>query len=208
MSYIDVDRWHSEAERHAVRDALSIAALVAVCYVLFMAFGYYMSKPIAVQEKPELSASEPYYEPPAEEKKEEDLPEPEAPGFVEKAYAEEKEPAIPVLVETAVPVMEEQEPQAHVEPASYSPNEFKQMGVVYDEGTRYTWYSQNVLPGGGLDIPGRHVDGNGYVADSDGRIAVASSDHPIGTELDTPFGPATVYDTGCANGTVDIYTNF
>lgn len=91
-----------------------------------------------------------------------------------------------------------------------TPQEFQWYGVVEDNGTKYTWYSQNVLPGGGLDElnnNGRHVEG-GYVMDGDGYIAVASSDHEIGTVLDTPFGQAKVYDTGCASGTVDVYTNF
>lgn len=90
-------------------------------------------------------------------------------------------------------------------------DEFRWRGVVYgDDGTRYTWYSQNVLPGGGLEelnANGRHVEG-GYVVDADGYIAVASSDHGMGEVLDTPFGPAKVYDTGCAGGTVDVYTDF
>jgi len=94
---------------------------------------------------------------------------------------------------------------------SYS-SDFKSMGVIYDDnGTKYTWYSQNVLPGGGLDAlnnNGRHVDDEGYIRDGDGYISVASSDHPIGTVIDTPFGEAKVYDTGCDSGTIDIYTDF
>lgn len=88
--------------------------------------------------------------------------------------------------------------------------EFQWLGVVEDGGVRYTWYSQNVLPGGGLDelnANGRHVEG-GYVVDGDGYIAVASSDYEKGTVLETPFGAAKVYDTGCASGTVDVYTSF
>ena len=88
--------------------------------------------------------------------------------------------------------------------------EFQWLGVVDEGGVHYTWYSQRVLPGGGLDelnANGRHVEG-GYVVDGDGYIAVASSDHEIGTVLDTPFGAAKVYDTGCASGTVDVYTDF
>ena len=91
-----------------------------------------------------------------------------------------------------------------------SASEFQFLGVVEDEGVRYTWYSQNVLPGGGLDelnANGRHVEG-GYVVDGDGYIAVASSDHEKGAVIDTPFGTAKVYDTGCASGTIDVYTNF
>ena len=85
-------------------------------------------------------------------------------------------------------------------------------GVMYDDdGTRYTWYGQNTLPGGGLDAlnsNGRHVGEGGVVMDGDGFMAVASSDHPIGTVLETPFGQAKVYDTGCASGTIDVYTDW
>jgi hypothetical protein len=91
-----------------------------------------------------------------------------------------------------------------------SADEFRWLGVVEQDGTRYTWYSQNILPGGGLDelnANGRHVD-RGYVVDGDGYIAVASSDYEKGTVIETPFGTAKVYDTGCASGTVDVYTNF
>lgn len=102
------------------------------------------------------------------------------------------------------------------EPAYYAPapaysggTDLQTDGVVYgDDGTRYTWYSQNVLPGGGLDIPGRSVSDEGYVVDGDGNIAVASSDYEYGTQLETPWGDAVVYDTGCASGTVDVYTSW
>lgn len=91
-----------------------------------------------------------------------------------------------------------------------SADEFRWLGVVEQDGTRYTWYSQNVLPGGGLDElneNGRHVEG-GFVVDSDGYIAVASSDYEKGAVIETPFGTAKVYDTGCASGTIDVYTDF
>lgn len=82
-------------------------------------------------------------------------------------------------------------------------------GVQYDaDGIRYTWYSENVLPGGGLDIPGRHVGDGGYITDGNGNLCVASSDYEIGTVLETPYGTAVVYDTGCASGTVDMYTSW
>lgn len=91
-----------------------------------------------------------------------------------------------------------------------SASEFQYVGVVEENGVRYTWYSQNVLPGGGLtelNENGRHVE-DGYVMDGDGYIAVASSDYEKGTVLDTPFGKAKVYDSGCASGTVDVYVAF
>ena len=91
-------------------------------------------------------------------------------------------------------------------------NSFKSAGVVYgQDGIRYTWYSQRVLPGGGLtdlNNNGRHVNENGYVCDSEGYIAISSSDHAQGEIIDTPFGPGKVYDSGCASGTIDIYTDF
>lgn len=57
-------------------------------------------------------------------------------------------------------------------------------GVVYHNGNKYTYYSQSVLPGGGLNIPGRHVD-DGFVKDADGYICIANS-APNGTVVDTP----------------------
>ena len=93
---------------------------------------------------------------------------------------------------------------------AYGADELRTQGVIFDGGYRYTWYSQRVLPGGGLAIDGRHVSDEGYVVDADGRIVVASSDLPKGTEIDVPFGSgkAVVLDTGCAPGTVDVYTDF
>lgn len=81
-------------------------------------------------------------------------------------------------------------------------------GVVYYNGHRETWYSQKVLPGGGLKIPGRHVDSRGLVCDGDGYICVASSDLAKGTIVKTSLGTGKVYDSGCASGTIDIYTNW
>ena len=81
-------------------------------------------------------------------------------------------------------------------------------GVQTDGEHTYTWYSQNVLPGGGLDIPGRHVGDGGYIMDGDGNIAVASSDYEYGTVVETPYGTAKVYDSGCASGVIDVYTNW
>lgn len=89
------------------------------------------------------------------------------------------------------------------------PSEFQYLGVVEDGDTTYTWYSEQVLPGGGLDDlneNGRHVDSDGFVVDGDGYIAVASSDYEVGTVVDTPWGEGKVYDTGCAEGAVDVYT--
>ena len=84
------------------------------------------------------------------------------------------------------------------------------IGVVYFNGHKETYYSQNVLPGGGLRIPGRHVAEDGTVRDEEGYICVAAdwSYLPYGATVLTSLGPARLYDTGCAYGVVDIYVNW
>lgn len=84
----------------------------------------------------------------------------------------------------------------------------KKKGVNYFNGHRETYYSQKVLPGGGLKIPGRHIASDGTIRDADGYICVASSDYPKGTVVQTSLGAGKVYDTGCASGTIDIYTDW
>ena len=59
-----------------------------------------------------------------------------------------------------------------------------------------------------MKIPGRHVDDRGLVCDGDGYICVASSDYKKGTIVETSLGTGKVYDSGCASGTIDIYTNW
>lgn len=81
--------------------------------------------------------------------------------------------------------------------------DFLRDGVVYYNGNKYTYYSQSVLPGGGLNIPGRHVDG-GFVRDGDGYICVAN-DAPIGTIVFTPWGDAKIYDRGTSGNHYDVY---
>lgn len=81
-------------------------------------------------------------------------------------------------------------------------------GVVYFNGHRETYYSQRVLPGKGLKIPGRHVASDGTIRDENNYICVASPDYPKGTLILTSLGMGKVYDTGCASGTVDLYTDW
>ena len=83
----------------------------------------------------------------------------------------------------------------------------KSKGAIYYNGHKETYYSQNVLPGNGLAIPGRHVADDGTVRDGEGYISVAAdySFLPYGSTVMTSLGPAKVYDCGCAYGTVDIY---
>ena len=84
----------------------------------------------------------------------------------------------------------------------------KSKGVNYFNGYKETYYSQRVLPGGGLKIPGRHVASDGTIRDENNYICVASSDYKKGTIVETSLGTGKVYDSGCASGTIDIYTNW
>ena len=90
---------------------------------------------------------------------------------------------------------------------SMTPSEFRRAGVIYANGYKYTYYSEKVLPGPGLRIPGRHSDGN-FVRDGDGYICVASCDLPKGTVVPTPFGPGKVYDVCGQSGVIDIYVSW
>ena len=86
----------------------------------------------------------------------------------------------------------------------------KSKGAQYFNGHRETYYSERVLPGNSLAIPGRHVGDDGTVRDGDGFICVAADPSYMakGTILITSLGPAKVYDSGCAYGTIDIYVNW
>lgn len=91
----------------------------------------------------------------------------------------------------------------------YSASKFMNMGVIYWNGWRWTWYSERVLPGGGLNIPGRHTDSNGYICDKNDYICLSSSSLRKGTVIETPLGKqGKVYDTGCASDTIDVYVNW
>lgn len=94
----------------------------------------------------------------------------------------------------------------------YTADEFRFDGRVYDGDHEYTWYSEQVLPGGGLDIPGRHVDEDGYVRDGDGNLCVASNGYSYGEQIEVPFGDGTavVYDSceGEGDELVDVYVSW
>ena len=98
--------------------------------------------------------------------------------------------------------------------AIYSAKYFCEMGEIYWGGWKWTWYSERVLPGGGLHIPGRYTDDyDGYVRDADGYICLASDDYGRGTVIDTPFGsPGKVYDQisedGRYSGCLDVYVGW
>ena len=123
----------------------------------------------------------------------------------------------PTPVPTVAPTPEPTpEPEPVVEEAPvydysgyYSANDLMYNGVIYWGGYRWTWYSEKVLPGGGLQIPGRYVDESGYVCDENGYICLASSELGWGTVIDTPFGKSgCVYDSGCDSGTLDVYVSW
>ncbi len=89
--------------------------------------------------------------------------------------------------------------------ALYTLQQFMFSGVVNWGGYKFTYYSQQVLPGGGLQIPGRHVSAGGYVSDGDGYIVLAGS-APKGTVYDTPFGAqGKIYDRGTVGNHLDVY---
>ncbi|MBN9612964.1 MAG: hypothetical protein J0H64_05810 [Actinobacteria bacterium] len=89
--------------------------------------------------------------------------------------------------------------------ALYTLQQFMFSGAVSWGGYKFTYYSQQVLPGAGLSIPGRHVNEAGYVSDSDGYIVVAGS-APIGTVYATPFGyKGKIYDRGTVGNHLDVY---
>lgn len=86
---------------------------------------------------------------------------------------------------------------------------FKKLGRVRYGDCTYTWYSQRVLPGGGLNIPGRHLNEHGLVVDENEYVVIASDDLPHGTVVDTPVGiQGIVYDEGSGNGNLDIYCDW
>ena len=113
---------------------------------------------------------------------------------------------LPAVAETTMEQVQEPEPEPVVE-QTYIGNGFESDGVWQDENYRYTWYSSNVLYH--YRTPEWTAGSDGIYRDSEGYVVVASSDHPQGTVIEgTPFGACKVYDSGCASGTLDVYTNF
>ena len=81
-------------------------------------------------------------------------------------------------------------------------------GRIWYNGHTETYYSQKVLPGGGLAIPGRHIASDGTIRDADGYIVLASDDYPRGTVVETSLGAGKVYETGSGSGNIDLYTDW
>ena len=93
--------------------------------------------------------------------------------------------------------------------AEYSANDFRNAGIIKWGDWTWTYYSEKILPGEGLYLPGRHTDSNGYICDGDGFLCLASSSLPWGTIVNTPFGKqGKVYDSGCAAHILDVYVSW
>lgn len=100
----------------------------------------------------------------------------------------------------------------YIEPYNITDNRLTpKKGTIEFNNHIETWYSEKVLPGGGLDIPGRHVAIDGTIRDAEGYICIAANLNYIskGTILMTSLGPAKVYDIAEAKpGIIDIYTTW
>lgn len=81
-------------------------------------------------------------------------------------------------------------------------------GRIWFNGHTETYYSQKVLPGAGLNIPGRHIASDGTIRDKDGYIVLASDDYPKGTVVETSLGAGKVYDSGSGKGNIDLCTDW
>lgn len=126
----------------------------------------------------------------------------------ERAYAYDGEIDAPGAVDVQPDERDPLEVEAEARQA-ISGADFMAQGVVEYGGYEWTWYSELVLPGDGLyelNANGRAVDEAGFVVDGDGYISIATPNwsEPIGTIVDTPFGPGKVYDY-CESGSYDVY---
>lgn len=95
----------------------------------------------------------------------------------------------------------------------YPGRKFKRVGRGRWNKFTWTYYSQRILPGRGLKIPGRHVDSRGFVCDKDGYICLGSGmkNKKNKVIVPTPFGKyGKVYDTNGGNNNrwFDTYVNW
>lgn len=83
--------------------------------------------------------------------------------------------------------------------------DFYSLGVIVENGVRYTYYSSKVLHHYRTE---EWTAGNDHIyRTKDGYIVVASGAHKIGAIVDTPFGKGMVLDFCETEGTIDIYVN-
>lgn len=180
-------------------------ALGVICVVMLIVIGLAVlvsttqPKEVKVESVHDISEMPVVVEPIAEE----------LPAVAEAAMEQVQEPEPkPVVKETySEPVVQEYVEPEPAPQQTYVGNGFESDGVWQDENYRYTWYSSNVLYH--YRTPEWTAGSDGIYRDSEGYVVVASSDHAQGTVIeDTPFGACKVYDSGCASGTLDVYTNF
>lgn len=216
------ERWHDEAERNRRRDGVALILTVVCIFTgLLIASALYTNYRHSVQQEAAMEAS---------------IQAAHADYIRKEALDHQRQKDQWASIKANLDILREVEAeriaaeetayqewlasQVYYEPTYYAPYdtsdgisaaEFQFMGVIDDGEHFYTWYSERVLPGGGLtelNNNGRHSE-DGFVKDGDGYIAVASSDLPKGSVVDTPFGEGKVYDTGSlAPGQVDIYVSF
>ena len=190
-----------------------ISLIILSCMALFTLIGIFTTKQhieeVPLQEPPKLTPVITIQEP---------APEPILESISEPEPIPEPIPEIAPEPEEVVEELIDQLPTAYGyilqydKPYNVETNVIlnSYIGVVYFNGHKETYYSQRVLPGGGLRIPGRHVAEDGTVRDEEGYICVAADWNylPYGATVLTSLGPARVYDTGCDYGVVDIYVNW
>ena len=111
-----------------------------------------------------------------------------------------------ITAQAAERKQQEKKEQERQQQVAIAAGGFKSQGVINANGYRYTWYSSN-------DAYHKNTSqwtagADGIYRDSNGYVVVASSSHKQGDTVPTPFGTGVVRDSGCAKGTIDIYTNF
>lgn len=79
-------------------------------------------------------------------------------------------------------------------------------GILYHNHRKFTYASQSVVPGRGLNIPGRHVE-DGFVVDKDNYIVLGARPEFRHKVYETPFGrKGKVYDAGSFdNNHLNVY---
>ena len=95
------------------------------------------------------------------------------------------------------------------------PQDFRVRGVIRNyNGKDWSYYDEADLPGGALEIPGRHTDDN-LVKDGDGNICLASKEITRGVTVLTPIMDPNgaqyngkIYDYCDTAGRIDVYVSF
>lgn len=129
-------------------------------------------------------------------------------GYVYNAYLEGEDDPVPLSARADSGMSPEKEIE---QPEKvYSIADFQWLGVISWSGWNWTYYLMRQYPGStSTSCPGRWVNDEGFVCDPDGFVILASADLAPYTEVETPFGyMGKVYDTGCASGVLDVYTDW